>query len=95
MKGQVSIQPVERKKVVMMGMLFAFSAAIVLLGLSFGVFSVVNQVEFTVLAARVPGVVFGVVVAFLGMRYFLAVQKLKREVYRSDSRFSWSNFKKR
>ena len=95
MKGQEYGQTVDRKKVVIIGILFMTSAAIVLLGLAFCVFSTINRWEFMVLKAKVPGVVFGVVIAFLGMRYFLAVQKLKTEVYKSDTRFSWSNFKKK
>jgi hypothetical protein len=94
-KGQVSGQVVDRKKVVVIGMLFLTSAAILLLGLAFCAMSVVNRWEFMVFQARVPGAVFGVVVAFLGMRYFLSVMRLKTEVYKSDSRFSWGNFKKK
>lgn len=94
MKGQVSGQAVERKKVVAIGLLFAVSGAIVLTGLAFTAYSTMNQVAFMVLNAKVPGMVFGVVVAFLGMRYFLSVMKLKREVFKSDSRFSWGNFRK-
>ncbi len=95
MKGQVSGQAIDRIKLVVIGALFATSAVIVLLGLAFCVYSTINGVEFLVFQAKIPGMVFGVVIAFLGMRYFLAVQKLKAEVYKSDSRFSWSNFGKK
>ena len=37
---------------------------------------------------------FGAVVAFLGIRYLLSVRKLKGDVYKTTSQFSWSNFKK-
>jgi len=40
-----------------------------------------------------PGVVFGMVILFLGIRYFLSLSKLKDEVYKSSG-FSWSNFKR-
>lgn len=93
MKEQGLGQPVERKKVLAIGALFAISGAVTLLGLAFCVYAAVNQVEFVVFGARIPGVVFGVVTMFLGMRYYLAVQRLRREVYKSDARFSWSNFK--
>jgi len=95
MKGQGIGQTVDRKKVVAIGALFATSAAITLLGLAFCAFSTINHVEFMVLQSKVPGVVFGVVITFLGMRYFLAVMRLKAEVYKSNSRFSWSNFRKK
>jgi hypothetical protein len=94
-KGQGCVQAVDRKKVLVIWALFATSAAITLLGLAFCAVSAVNHWEFLVLQAKVPGVVFGVVVAFLGMRYVLSVQRLKAEVYKSDVRFSWGNFKKK
>lgn len=94
-KGQGTGQVADRGKVVAVGLLFVTSAAITLLGLAFCAVSAWNQWEFLVFQAKIPGVAFGAVVAFLGMRYFLAVQKLKREVYKSDSRFAWSNFWKR
>jgi hypothetical protein len=94
MKGQAYVQTVDRKKAIAVGILFAVSAAITLLGLAFCVYSVVNKVEFMVLSSRIPGTVLGAVIAFLGVRYFLSVFKLKTEVYKTNSRFSWSNFKK-
>lgn len=95
MKEQVYGKNVERKKTVSIGILFVVSAAITLLGLSFCVYSAVNQVELVMLQTKVPGVVFGLIITFLGVRYFLAVRKLKAEVYKSTSRFSWNNFKKK
>ena len=94
-KAQGIGQATGRGKVVAVGLLFITSAAITLLGLAFCAVSAWNQWEFLVFQAKVPGVAFGAVVAFLGLRYTLAVQKLKREVYKSDSRFAWSNFRKR
>ena len=95
MKEQAVGKAVEKKKVVAISILFAVSAAIALLGLSFAIYSALNQVEFQVMNTSIPGAVFGLVIAFLGVRYFLAVQKLKAEVYKSTARFSFSNFKKR
>jgi hypothetical protein len=45
--------------------------------------------------SSIPGAVFGMVIAFLGVRYFLAVGRLRKEVFRATSRFSWHNFKGR
>ena len=84
-----------RGKVVAVGLLFVTSAAITLLGLAFCAMSAWYHWEYLVFQTKVPGVAFGVVIAFLGMRYTLAVYKLKREVYKSDVRFSWSNFRKK
>lgn len=95
MKEQAVGNAVEKKKVAAIIMLFVVSAAITLLGLSFLVYSAVNRVEFQMMNTNIPGAVFGLVIAFLGVRYFLAVQKLKVEVYKSTSRFSFNNFRKK
>ena len=94
MKEYAYGQPVERKKTIAVGALFAVSGLITLAGLLLSIYSAVNQVELTVLNSRIPGSGFGLVVAFLGVRYFLAVRKLKSEVYKPTARFSWNNFKK-
>lgn len=74
--------------------LFAGSVLIVLMGLAFCVYSILNDVQMPVLNNNVPGAAFGAIIAFLGARYFLAVRKLRANVYRAGSEFSWSNFKK-
>jgi cytochrome c biogenesis protein CcdA len=91
---QSSAAAVDRKKVLSITLLFIGSIAIMLAGVVLGVISVINNATFRVLNADIPGVVFGAVVVFLGARYFLAVRKLKKEVYKSSSQFSWSNFRK-
>ncbi|MEA5046973.1 MAG: hypothetical protein VB034_00040 [Eubacteriales bacterium] len=85
---------VQRDKRILIALLYAFAIAIVLLGAAFSVYSAVNDVRLTVLTSSIPGVVFGLVVAFLGVRYVFSIQKLKTEVYRTTSAFSWSNFRK-
>ena len=80
-------------KVVAIGLLFITSGLIALLGIGFCVYSILHQVEFTVMQNQIPGAVFGAVIAFLGVRYFLAVRRLRKDVYRSTSRFSWDHFK--
>jgi hypothetical protein len=74
-------------------LLYATSAVIAIMGIVFCGYSLLNNLQITVMQSSVPGAVFGVVVAFLGIRYFLAVGKLRAEVYKPISRFSWSNFK--
>ena len=95
MKGQGTDEAAGRGKAVAIGLLFAMSATITLLGIAFSAVSAWNRWNFVVFQAEIPGVAFGAVVAFLGMRYTLAVQKLKRAVYQSDTRFSFGNFQKR
>ena len=84
---------VNKSKAVSIMVLRLFAIAIILAGASFSVYSVINGIRFMVLNNSVPGVVFGLIVLFLGIRYLLSVQKLKAEVYKSTSSFSWSNFK--
>ena len=85
---------VDTGKKVAISLLFVTSASIALLGIAFCVYSTLNQMEFTVLQNTRPGAVFGVIIAFLGVRYFMAVLKLRHNVYNVGARFSWSNFKK-
>lgn len=94
MLNQAVVPTVERKKVISIMVLFATSIAIILCGATLGVISFVNNISFTVLTSQVHGGIFGAVIVFLGVRYFISVQKLKAEVYKTTSRFSWSNFKK-
>lgn len=94
MKKQTFESTVDRKKVLAVRALFLTAGAIIVLGISLCIYSMINHIEYTVLNSQVSGVVFGLVVTFLGVRYFLSVRKLKVEVYKPNSRFSWSNFKK-
>lgn len=95
MKNQAHAISHEKKKVVSIMILIIISIIIVISGTFFIIFSLVNNIYFTVLNSRIHGAFFGLVVIFLGVRYFLSVQKLKVEVYKNTSKFSWSNFKKK
>jgi hypothetical protein len=81
-------------KRVAIGLLFATSAIIALMGLLFCVYSMINNVQLMVINTSIPGAAFGAIIAFLGVRYFLAVRKLRKSVYRVGTQFSWSNFRK-
>ncbi len=83
----------DKTRVAMILILYALSIIIILLGAAFSVFSVINHVQLAVMSSNMPGVVFGMVILFLGIRYFLSLSKLKDEVYKSSG-FSWSNFRK-
>jgi hypothetical protein len=80
-------------KVATIIILYVLSVIIVLLGAGFCVYSAINDVQLTVMTSKIPGVVFGMVVLFLGVRYFMSLSKLKEEVFKSAG-FSWSNFRK-
>ncbi|MEI8199762.1 MAG: hypothetical protein WCG21_06860 [Eubacteriales bacterium] len=93
MKNQEYKPPVESTKIASIIILFITSIGIILLGAAFSVYSIVNNVSFSVMSSQIHGMVFGIVIVFLGVRYLLSVQRLKAEVYKGTSRFSWSNFK--
>ena len=94
MKNEAYSPYVGKEKRLAILTLYTVSVVIILIGAAFGIFSYVNDIRFTVLSSQIPGVVFGVVILFLGVRYFLSVSKLKAEVYKSTANFSWSNFRK-
>jgi len=73
--------------------LYIVSILIILIGTAFSIFSLINNVTLPVLSSQIPGVVFGAVMLFLGLRYLLSVNKLRREVFKSTTVFSWRNFK--
>ncbi len=93
MKNKV-IRPVKRKSIALINALVAFSLLITAMGAAFAVYSVVKDVSLTVLTSQVPGAVFGAIIAFLGIRYLLAVRKLRAEVFMTTAEFSFSNFRK-
>jgi len=94
MKNQIDVSNNFKQKAIIINLLYATTIIIVLLGASFIVYSIINNVSFKVINSSVHGAVFGLVVAYLGARYFLSVTKLKAELYKTTSQFSWSNFKK-
>jgi hypothetical protein len=80
-------------RVAMILILYILSILIILLGAGFSVYSVINNVQLKVMSSTMPGMVFGMVILFLGIRYTMSLSKLKEEVYKSTG-FSWSNFRK-
>ncbi len=97
MKNQSARQAVhkpETNKLVSVVLLSAMAIAIILMGGSFAAYSFVNNVSLKVLSSNVHGSVFGVIITFLGVRYLLAVNKLKAELYSDSAKFSWRNFRK-
>lgn len=93
MKKQAIKPTVESTKAASITALFITALLIIFLGAALSVYSVLNNISFPVMNSRIHGAVWGAVIIFLGVRYLLAVQKLKAEVYKSTSKFSWSNFK--
>ena len=90
----VTQQPNAAKgRVALILILYVMSILIILLGAGFSVYSVINNVQLRVMSSTMPGMVFGMVILFLGIRYTMSLSKLKDEVYKSTG-FSWSNFRK-
>lgn len=85
---------VPKEKVILIAVLYVMACAIILFGVVFGVYCALNQIMLPVLTTQVPGLVFGMVIAFLGIRYLLSIGKLKKEVFKTTSNFSWSHFRK-
>ena len=92
MKSQV-VSQVDKGKVIAVWLLFITAGLITLSGVAFSLYSVANNLSFTVMQAEIPGALFGAVIAFLGVRYILSVRKLRLKLYSSHSQFSWRNFK--
>jgi hypothetical protein len=83
-----------KQKALSLTVLFGSALLIIFLGMFFCAFSFINNISFKVLNSQIPGVIFGFLVMYLGIRYYLSVGRLKEEVYKSTSEFSLKNFKK-
>ena len=95
MKKQTTVTTADKRKIIFVSVLYLTAMIIIFLGMFFTVFSLVNNISFKFLSSSVPGFVFGLLVLYLGIRYYLSLGKLKEEVFKSSSKFSWNNFKKR
>jgi len=93
MKSQSTVTGINKHKVIIVNFLYATTMIIIFLGIFFSIFSLVNNINFKVLNSSVPGAVFGILVLYLGIRYYFSVTKLKDELLKASSEFAWSNFK--
>ena len=75
------------------GSLFAAAGLIVIMGLGFAVFGAVNHLSLYVLNAEIPSALFGIVIAFLGIRNLFAVHRLSKRITAEGGEFSWQNFR--
>ena len=89
----VANPPAAKGKVAMIIILYVMSVLIMLLGAGFSAYSAINGVQMQVMTSTIPGFIFGMVILFLGIRYFMSLSKLRDEVMKSSG-FSWSNFRK-
>jgi hypothetical protein len=93
MKKQNTTTITPKSKVIIVNILFVITMIIIFLGIFFSIFSLVNDIHFKVLNSSISGLVFGLLVLYLGIKYYLSVSKLKEELFKTSSKFSWSNFK--
>jgi hypothetical protein len=93
MKKQNTVTVTPKSKVIALNILFVTTLVIIFLGIFFSIFSLVNDIHFRVLNASISGTAFGLLVLYLGIRYYFSVTKLKEELFNASSKFSWSNFK--
>jgi len=93
LKTKSTVTVINKHKVIIINLLYVATLIIIFLGIFFSLFSLVNHINFKVLNSSIPGVVFGFLVIFLGIRYYLSVTKLKEELFKTSSNFSWHNFK--
>ena len=77
----------------MIGILYLLSVLIMLFGAGFCVYSALSNVQMQVMSSTIPGFVFGMIILFLGVRYFMSLSRLRAEVMKSSG-FSWGNFRR-
>lgn len=95
MKKQNIFYTPSNSKKILINLLFIADMIIIFLGIFFSIFSLVNDVHIKVLNSLIPGTVFGLLVLYLGIKYYFSVTKLKEELFKSSSSFSWNNFKRK
>jgi hypothetical protein len=85
---------IDKQKKAIIFFLYLGTTVIMFLGAFYGTYSFLNDIKIKVLNSSVPGIVFGLLAMYLGLRYFFMVSKFKLDFFDSDSKFSWSNFKR-
>lgn len=95
MKKQNTVYIPTKSKIITINVLFITSMIIIFLGIFFSIFSLVNEIHFNILGSSVSGLVLGFLVFYLGIKYYFSVTKLKEELFKSSSKFSWGNFKRK
>jgi len=95
MKKQKTDKGIFRNSKLYINMIWASSLVIMFLGIFFSIFSYINKIEFNVLNNSVSGIVFGVMVLYLGIKYYFSIESLKEDVAKNHLNFSLRNLKKK
>lgn len=93
MRRQSTVTVTDKQKAIIINILYATTMIIIFLGIFFSIFSFVNHINIKVLSSSIPGTIFGFLVLYLGIRYYLSVSKLKEELLKASSKFTWNNYK--
>lgn len=80
------------KRISVLG-LMVINGLILISGVFYIVYSLYFNLKIKVLNVQVPGAVFGILVLYFGIRYLMQLLNLRKEIYKADNKFSWSNFK--
>jgi uncharacterized membrane protein len=90
-----SVMAITKSKLISINILFISTLIIIFLGIFFSIFSLVNNIHFEILNSSMSGAVLGLLVLYLGIKYYLSVTKLQEELFKSSSKFSVLNFKRK
>lgn len=93
-KHTVAYMPT-KSKILTINILYITAMIIIFLGIFFSIFSLVNEIHFNIIGSSVSGAILGLLVFYLGIKYYFSVTKLKEELFNSSSKFSWGNFKRK
>ncbi|HEY5562030.1 MAG TPA: hypothetical protein VIK72_09810 [Clostridiaceae bacterium] len=75
-------------------LLFGLDLLILIAGGYLTISCYINNISYKILNTSFPGFILGLVVIFLGARYFKAALKMSKNIFKNDLSFSWGNFKR-
>lgn len=75
-------------------LLVTIDILILISGIFLTISNYVNNIEYKIFNTTLPGFLLGVVVIFIGARYFRSILRMKKNIYSNNLSFSWGNFKK-
>jgi hypothetical protein len=85
----------DRQKKLIINSLYTGTFIIMFLGFFFSAYSVINNIYLKVLNVSVPGIIFGLLVVYFGLRYYFMVSTFKTELLKKNYSFQWSNFRRK
>jgi hypothetical protein len=87
------IPNITKDKVISIRILYGISLLIIFFGATFSIHCFSQHISYTIMSYPISGGIFGIIVVFLGIRYFFSTRKLRDSVYQQSSSFSWGNFR--